>query len=215
MKESLNSLGLTYVDLYLDHWSYNFFDDKETGKQVGPVPLHVFWPMMEDLVNKGLTKSIGVSNYNVQLLSDLLSFAKIKPVVNQFECHPYLTSRELVKYCNSVRVYVMVYNSLCRGDYTKGQITKQLNLLEDPEFKKVAEKYNTTTGFLALNWALSQDILVIPSTNTPNRMKENLQALNFKISKEDLNELHEQLNKNYRFNEPKTYDWTKGIDIFA
>jgi diketogulonate reductase-like aldo/keto reductase len=90
-----------------------------------------------------------------------------------------------------------------------------LNLLEDPVFKKYAEKYGVTTGILALNWALSQNALVIPATSNPIRMKENLTALNFRMSQEDLDELHKQLNKNYRFNECKTYDWTKGVDYLV
>jgi D-xylose reductase len=213
LKESLSNLDLEYVDLVLDHWSYNFYHGKE--KQVGPVPLHVFWSNMEGLVNKGLTRSIGVSNYNVQLLSNLLSFAKIKPVVNEFELHPFLTQRELVKYCKSEQIHPIAYNSLCRGDYALNQITQDLNLLENPVFKGYAGKYGVTPGLFALNWALSQDALIIPSTSNPKRMKENLTALNFKITQEDIDELHKQLNKNYRFIEPREYDWTKGVDIFA
>jgi D-xylose reductase len=222
LQESLTKLGLDYVDLLLDHWPYNFYYDKETGKEVGPVPLHVFWPMMEELVTKGLTRSIGVSNYNVQLLSDLLSFAKIKPVVNQFELHPYLSQRELVKYCTTNKVYAMAYFSITRaGSLKKGPGTEPLNLLEDPVFKTYAEKYGVSAGILALSWALSQEAIVIPSTSNPDRMKGNLNALNLKISKEDLDELHDKLNINFRLCDPKNpewvhmTEWTKGVDIFA
>jgi D-xylose reductase len=216
MKESLTNLGLDYVDLYLDHWPIPVYNDPKTGVDTKPIPLHEFWPVMESLVEKGLTRSLGASNYHVQILADLLSYAKIKPVVNEFELHPYLTERELVKYCNTQQVYPIAYNSICRGAYINlNNISQSLNLLEDPVFKKYADKYGVTTGVLALNWALSQNALVIPATSNPKRMKENLTTLNLRMSQEDLDELHKQLNKNYRFNECKTYDWTKGVDYFA
>jgi D-xylose reductase len=215
IKESLADLGLDYVDLFLDHWPLNFYSDKEAGIEVEPYPLHQFWPTMEDLVHKGLTKSLGVSNYKVQLLADLLSYAKIKPVCNQIEFHPYLAQRELVKYCQTENIQIIAYNSICRGVYALRNLTQDLNLLEDPEFKKYAEKYNVTTGVLALNWALSQNVIVIPGTNNPNRMKENLTALNFRMSKEDLDELYQKINKNHRFCHSKNNPWTKGVDVFA
>ena len=76
LRDSLNRLGLDYVDLFLIHWPMNGFAKHK-------VPMHKLWANMEDLVEKGLTKSIGVSNFNLQLLADLLTYAKIKPVCNQ------------------------------------------------------------------------------------------------------------------------------------
>jgi D-xylose reductase len=207
LKESLDNLGLVYVDLFLDHWPYNTFYDKVTDKETEPLPLHLFWPKMEELVYKGLAKSIGVSNYNVQLLSELLSSASIKPVVNQFELHPYLTQRDLVNYCNEQNICVMAFKSICRNE--------EVNLLEDPDFKAFADKYNISPGIFALNWALSQNAVVIPSTSNPERMKCNLEALNFTISDFVIKEMHEIMNKNFRLIKPQGGKWTKGIDIFA
>ena len=94
IKETLKNLQLTYLDLYLDHWpsanNYDFL--RGVIKQV---PIFDFWPEMEALVEKGLTRSIGCSNYNVQSLLNLLSFCKIKPVVNQVEFHPYYYQENL------------------------------------------------------------------------------------------------------------------------
>jgi D-xylose reductase len=210
LRESLADLGLEYVDLFLDHWPFYDYSNKEAI--IEPIPLHQQWAAMEELVNKGLTRSIGVSNYKVQLLADLLSYAKVKPVVNEFEYHPYLQQKELVKYCQSQGVQVIAYNSICRGAYALRDLKQELNLLEDPEFKKFADKYGVTPGIFALNWALSQDIVVIPGTHNPNRMKVNLKALNFKICEGDLDEM-QKLNKDHRF--CLFFTWTNGVDIFA
>jgi diketogulonate reductase-like aldo/keto reductase len=214
IKYQLGELGLDYVDLYLDHWPFCTWIDDDTKKEI-TVPSHVFWPKMEELVHKGQVKSLGVSNYNVQLLADLLAFAKIKPVVNQFELHPYLAQTGLVNYCLANNVYPMAYNSICRGSYAKKKITSEVNLLEDSVMKQYAEKYGVTTGILALNWALSRNCIVIPGTSNPKRMGENLKALNFKLSEEDLKCLLEKLDKNFRFNGTSDWGWSKNVDIFA
>ena len=93
IKRSLKTLGLDYIDLYLEHWP-KFFNYKEKGEKTDIMPMHVLWPLMESLVEKGYTKYIGVSNYNVQSLLNLLSFCKIKPLVNDVEFHPYLNQKK-------------------------------------------------------------------------------------------------------------------------
>ena len=170
---------------------------------------------MENLVNKGLTKSIGISNYNVQLIMDLLSYAKIKPVMNQIEFHPYLAQQSLKEYCQKQGIHLTAYNSICRGKYVGTYHTKaNLDLLNEPIVKDLAAKYNVNPGHIALNWALVQDVVVIPSTANPKRMKENLKALDFKLNKEDVEKIN-KLDINYRFNPPQQYDFSLGVDIFA
>ena len=99
IKESLKKLQLKYLDLYLDHWpSGNDYTDINNIKR--QVSIYDFWPKMESLVEKGLTRSIGCSNYNVQSLLNLLSFCKIKPVANEVEFHPYYYQENLKKFCD-------------------------------------------------------------------------------------------------------------------
>lgn len=88
LKTSLGKLKLDYVDLYLIHWPVTPFD-KDTGKHV-KIPFYKTWQRMEALVKGGLTKAIGISNFNVQFTLDILTYAEIKPAVNQLELHPYL-----------------------------------------------------------------------------------------------------------------------------
>lgn len=217
ISQQLKNLGVDYVDLYLDHWPFGQNLDDEN--KVHQKPLHILWAELESFVEKGFSKSIGVSNYNVQLLMDLLTYAKIKPAVNQFEVHPYLTQKNLVKYCLDNKIAITAYNSLAKGKYVevyhgKDKQEKSLDLLSETITIELAKKYNVGAGNIVLNWALIQDICVIPSTANPNRMKENLKSLEFKLSKEDIEELN-ALNIPYRFNESLQYPFGQNIDIFA
>jgi diketogulonate reductase-like aldo/keto reductase len=144
---------------------------------------------------------------------DLLSYCEIKPVVNQVEFHPYLNQKNLYKYCMDNGIFITAYNSLTKGDYVS-QFSHKLNLLEETKIKELAEKHQTTAGLICLNWALTQEIIVIPATANPKRMRENLQALNFKLSTDDLKDL-ESLNINYRFNPSTQWQGFGGVDIFA
>jgi len=195
--EQLKVLNLSYVDLYLDHFpfSINMVDGKEIK-----TPRHVFWKNMEGLVKKGLTKSIGVCNYNVQALQDILSYCEIKPVVNQVEFHPYLYQKGLLDWCSINGIYLIAYNSLCKGKYTTMFHNEDttLNLLEEQVVKDAAKKYGKSVGQIALNWSLSQGVLIIPSSSKPERMQENMESDTFTMSNEDIENIG-SLNKGYRF----------------
>jgi D-xylose reductase len=175
IKKSLEELNLQYIDLYLDHWPMQIFEWE--GKSYS-IPTHVVWKKMEDLVKKGYTKSIGLSNYNVQRIMDVLSYAEIRPAVLQVELNPYLTQRNLIKFCKDQNIAVMVYNSLCKNKYVdRFHKEQQLNLLDEPIIKDMAKKYNRTPGQIAINWAISQDLIAIPGSSNPKRVQENLQVL--------------------------------------
>jgi diketogulonate reductase-like aldo/keto reductase len=193
----LNDLNLTYVDLYLDHWPSQI---NEVDGKIIKTPMHILWRNMEDLVRKGLTKSIGVSNYNIQSLNNLLSFCEIKPVLNQVEFHPYFYQKELLSFCRNNDILLMAYNSLCKGVYTQRDIHKEknLNLLEEKIVKELSEKYNRTPGQIVLNWAIYQNVIVIPASSKSDRVKENIESFNFRLSEEDF-EMLCKLDIGYRF----------------
>jgi len=113
VKSSLQDLKLDYVDLVLIHWPFGRLqEDNFTIKQH---PMHVIWAKMEECVKLGLTKSIGVSNCNCQMLCDIMSYCKIKPVMLQIESHPYLTQTDLIQFCQRYGIQVTAYSPLCRG----------------------------------------------------------------------------------------------------
>ena len=215
IQRSLKNLGLDYIDLYLLHWP-KFFIFNEKGEKVKMTPIHIVWPKMESLVEKGLTKNIGVSNYNVQSLLNLLSFCKIKPLVNQIELHPYLYQKKLVEFCTSEKIIVFGYNPLVRGCYTADTAEeKDRNLLGENIIIELSKKYNKTVGQIVLNWSVSRDVIPIPMTSNPNRMKENLGSLDFVMEKEDLEKI-DGLNRNQRYGKSELWNiYDKKIDVFA
>lgn len=207
VKDSLTDLGLEYVDLVLDHFPHSQILIK--GKMVS-IPNHESWKNFENLVKKGLTKSIGVSNYNVQLLMNLLTYAEIKPVVNQVEYHPFLVQEGLYKFCKQNGIYIMAFNSLCKGVYCK----KQVNLLEESQLTKIAEKHKKSVGQVALSWAVSQGMIVIPASSKPERVRENLESASLVLDEEEITEIS-KLNKNIRLCDSTVLNFASGVDIFA
>ena len=134
LKSSLERLQLSYVDLYLDHWpSGKCYNGKNNFKLISVKDL---WPKMEKLVEQNLTKSIGVSNYNVQNLLIILSICKIKPVVDEVEFHPYLYQKDLKEFCDLENIKIVSYYPLIKGDKYKSRFqkimeTKKLDLLNE------------------------------------------------------------------------------------
>ena len=213
IKESLKKLQLSYVDLYLDHWPFAFKYDGEN--KVNKQPMHVVWPKIEKLQEKGYAKAIGVSNYNVQSLCNLLSFCNIKPSALEVEFHPYFYQKHLLDFCNKEKIRVIAFNPLVRGSYVKSlHAAANLNLLDEAIVKEIGKKYSKTSGQVALNWLISLGIVPIPRTSRLTRMKENLGAMSFRLSKEDHDKISE-LNKNYRFCSTTTWKDIDCIDLFA
>ena len=192
IKDTLQKLNLTYLDLYLDHWpSSNDYSNPEDIKQ--QVPVFDFWPKMEALVEKGLTRSIGVSNYNVQSLLNLLSFCKIKPVANEVEFHPYFYQENLRNFCDKEDIALIAYYPLAKGNGSKvynQQHNDEMDSFKEECVVNLVNKYNKTPGQIILNWEVAQGIITIPGTSNPKRMEENLGALDFKMSEEDIKSLN-------------------------
>lgn len=113
VRGSLENLKVGYVDLVLIHWPFGKLEeDNFTIKQR---PMHLVWEKMEECVRLGLTRSIGVSNFNCQMLCDMMSYCKIKPAVLQLESHPYLTQTDLITFCQRYGIQITCYSPLCRG----------------------------------------------------------------------------------------------------
>ena len=172
LMQSLEKLQMEYVDLYLIHWP--------TEKSLET------WKAMEYLYNQGFVKAIGVSNFHEKHLSPLLKEAKIKPMVNQIERHPYLTQDELTKLCRKHNIVLEAWSPLVRGE-----------VLKEPTILNLAEKYNKTSGQIVLRWHLQTDFIIFPKTETKKRLKENISIFDFELSNEEIQQIN-NLNKNYR-----------------
>lgn len=227
--KTLKDLQLEYLDLYLIHWpfAFDFVDFGENALHRGwnhgkydpwdttlnrNISIRETWTAMEEMVNKGYVKSIGVSNFNVQLLSDLLSYAAIPPVVNQVESHPYLAQSGLVKYCAMNNIVVEAYSPLgSPGNFKKNE----LPLLMDVVLRKIAKKRQKTCAQIALRWNFmrSNNIVVITKASSPQRISENHSLLDFSLSDDEMKQIN-ALNKNHRYLKPQEWSVTKDIHLF-
>ena len=173
-EDSLNRLGLEYLDLYLIHWP-------------GKDKYLETWRALEKLYKDGKVKSIGVSNFHIHHLENLLANSEVKPVVNQIELHPLLTQVEIRDYCAKHEIKVESWSPLGRG-----------NLLEEPTINHIAKKHGKSSAQVLIRWHLQHDLVVIPKSITPSRINENAQVFDFSLSLNEMNQI-DALNKNERF----------------
>ena len=174
--ESLLKLGSDYVDLLLIHWPV-----KDCVKHT--------WQVMEEYVKQGKVRSIGVSNFNQHHLNDLLEYAKIVPVINQIEVHPYMTQVENIAINHNLGIQVEAWGPFGQGD---------IDILGDSLLQSLAEKYSKTASQIVLRWIVQRDLITIPRAK-PNHFAENLEVMTFELSHEDMDEIS-SLNKNLRSN---------------
>ena len=211
-RKTLSDLQLDYLDLYLMHWGVAF----KHGGELQPIKdgmavtenisVRQTWEAMEKLVEDGLVKSIGVANFNTGMILDLLSYAKIKPAINQIEVHPYNTQRGLVEFCQKLGIVVTAYSPLGR----KGaQGVTGPSIFDDNLIKDLSVKYSRPPAQIILNWGMAHDMVVIPKSVTPTRIKENIGALDFELSAEDVKSI-DTLNRDYRYIMPSSW----GIPYF-
>ncbi len=211
--QTLKDLKLEYLDLYLMHWGVAFahggeLEPMKDGKVVTEnVSIKETWQAMEKLVELKLVKSIGVANFTRPMLDSLLSYAEINPAVNQIEMHPYLSQVELLKYCKSKGIVVTAYSPLGRLGVSTYEVPR---LHDEPIILDLAKKYNKSPAPILLNWGLLRGTVVIPKSVTPERIKENIGAYDFALTRDDIKQI-DTLNKDFRFVDPSP-NW--GYDYF-
>ena len=140
---------------------------------------------MEELVREGKVKSIGVSNFNMQQLQEVLDSCQIRPAVNQIEVHPYNQNRRLVEFCAENEVAVEAYAPIGCG-HIQDAFTKSCNLLDDPVLAEIAKKHGKTPAQVCLRWGVQRGFVVLPKSVTPSRVLENSQIFDFELSKDDM-----------------------------
>lgn len=161
-----------YIDLILMHSPRSDYKKR-----------HGSWLALQEAVASGKVKNIGVSNYGIKHLKELLLYPdlQIKPAINQIELHPWLTREELVAYCKDQGIVIEAYSPLVKG--------RKFN---DPLLLQLAEKYSKTTAQILINWSLSKGFVTLPKTITKSRLLPNLQSNEFQLSAEDIKRLDDK-----------------------
>jgi len=168
---------------------------------------------MEELVDEGLVKNIGVSNTNGSLLIDILRYARYPPQVLQVEIHPYLTQKPLLDLAKTFNIAVTGYSSFGPQGYYEIDMDKKAgSLLTSDTVKAVADKHGKTPAQVLLRWNTQQGVAVIPKSNSLPRLVENLASTEFDLSEEDIKAI-DGLNINLRLNDPWLID--PRLSIFA
>ena len=176
VKESLRKLQLDYVNLLLVHWPINghFFET---------------WQAFEDMKKEGLTKSIGVSNYGMVHLQYLATQAHEMPVVDQLECHPWLSEKPMIDFNNQHHIVTQAWAPLGRG-----------RIFEEPIIKSLAEKYSKSPAQIILRWHLQNGLSFIPKSAHAARINQNADIYDFQLTSDDMKQMN-SINKNVRISQ--------------
>jgi len=210
LSTTLRQLQLHHIDLWLMHWPFSFSslpakgnsnhmqETKDQNGKVIPDDTSILetWQAMEKMHKDGKARAIGVCNFPLSILRQLLNSCEIPPAVLQIEQHPYLQQTELIEFCQSKGIHVTAYSPL--GSQMEGSV----NLLADPVLNEIAKKHNKTPSQVVLQWNLLRHISVIPKACSLDHMKENLEVFDFQLTSDEIRQI-EGLDRNLRFVSPK------------
>jgi len=148
------------------------------------------------------TKNIGVSNFSTSLLTDLISYAKVRPSVLQVESHPFLVQEKLRRWCQQHDIVFTAFSPLGAGSYVPlGMATEQESVLEQAKILDLASKYHKSPAQIVLRWATQRNISVIPKTSRKPRLQENLDLYDFQLTESECQEISE-MDCGRRYNDP-------------
>lgn len=208
LNKSLQDLGLEYVDLYLMHWPVAFTPgdkwfplDEQGVFKLSNTPFVKTWQFMEQLVDTGKVKAIGVSNFNIRRLKELLEVAKIVPAANQIEAHPYLQQQELFDFCKQHDILVEAYSPLGNNQ------TGEPRTVDDAEVHAVGKSLDMDPGQVLVSWGVQRGTVVLPKSVTEKRIIGNFQD---KVLPDESFSRLNKLERHKRFNFPARW----GADIF-
>ena len=221
VQRSLRDLKLDYLDLYLIHFPIalqhvpfetrypaGWFADPSADQPrmvTDSVPIRETWQAMEELMDAGLVRSIGVSNFGVSLVRDLLSQCRIRPGVLQIESHPYLVQSKLIRFCKESNIAVTAFSPLGAPSYVPlGMATEGDSVLIHPVVQKIASEHGRTAAQVVLRWGVQRGTAVIPKTSKVERLSENLDLAGFELSEAEMVSI-QLLDKSQRFNDPGVF----------
>lgn len=221
IEKTLDDLGLDYVDLYLIHFPIAlkfvpfekryppewFYDpDAESPVMVSDaVPLAETWHAMERIADGGLSRDIGVCNYGVSLLRDLLSYARRPPAVLQIESHPYLTQEKIMRFCREEDIAVTAFSPLGASSYLElGMASEHESVLDTAVVQDIATRVMRTPAQVVLRWGIQRGTAIIPKTSRVERLSENAALFDFELDDADMKAIT-ALNRNQRFNDPGVF----------
>ncbi|XP_067657248.1 aldo-keto reductase family 1 member B1-like isoform X2 [Haliotis asinina] len=197
-QKSLEALGMDYIDLYLIHFPVAC-EDLEITKPTSTDYVDT-WRAMEKLVDKGLVRSIGVSNFNQQQLERILKLdgIKYKPANNQVEISPYLHQENLVQYSFKNGISTTGYSPFGAPgqNYERNDAPK---ILEDPTIVEMGRKYKKSSAQVILRWGIQRGLVLIPKSTNPSRLAQNMDIFDFTLSEDDMKAM-QALDRGYRSN---------------
>jgi alcohol dehydrogenase (NADP+) len=205
VENSLHDLQLDFLDLYLMHWPVaqragsTFPESVQDLLSLEEVPLQQTWEAMEALVDKGLVRHIGVSNFGIRNLSTILDHSSIQPAINQVETHPYLQQNELQAFCQKNEIMVTAYAPLGSGD--RPDFIRREDepvLLQNGLIRQLAEEKGCSPAQILIAYALHRGNIVIPKSTNPGRIKENFSAQYVELGPEEISQIN-GLERNFRY----------------
>ncbi|MXV38597.1 aldo/keto reductase [Flavobacteriaceae bacterium Ap0902] len=171
VEDSLQRLQLDYLDIVLLHWPANRNLYGDQWQEVNTRS----WKALEELYRKGTVKAIGISNYTLPYLKPLLETVQIMPMINQIEFHPGYWQPEVYAFCKNKGMAIQAWSPLARG-----------KVFDAPIIRELAGKYNKSEAQICLRWNVEKDVLPIPKTSNPERMRENKNIFDFKLTKAEV-----------------------------
>lgn len=217
-RRQLADWGIDYFDLYLIHFpiALKYIDPADAyppkefyppgSKTVVPskATIQETWTAMEGLVGAGLARSIGICNFNGQIILDMLRYAQIVPATLQVEIHPYLAQLGLTEFAQRSGMAVTAYWSFGPGsaqEMDKASVGEVPVLFEHEVVTGLARQYKKTPAQVLLRWAVQRQVCVIPKSNNPTRLVENLDLFSFNLKDDEIKEIS-ALDRKMRFNDP-------------